>query len=514
MNSHGLVDRAILMSDTVIPERPAGDPEMYDSDTRLTELIKCSRSPHYFINNYIYILDDRTRQWVSFKLYPAQANVITALTLHKYIIFLKTRQFGASTLVGGAYFLWLMLFTDNAQNLILSKSEREAHALLGDRFKPMYRKLPEWMKPAEDKSLPDSKTEFGLSNGAKMLSLPTSAGDSYTARACMVDEAALVYKSRTPLSDVLLAVEPTIAAGGQLILVSKTDKGKPNSTFNNIFVAAIKGENEFFPLFAPWQAVPWRDDEWHARKVEFSLSINGTEDYVKENYPETWQDALSPKELDKRLVSKHIKQCYDPMNKMTDEDLALRPPPMLPFLEIYRMPEQHVQYVITADAAENNPNSDYSTADVWDWDTGEQIANMCGQFEPAVFAQYIDMLGQYYFLAPVFPERNNHGHTVISWLQEMSDLRVLAGPDSSKNRQKYGYNTNSRSKAAGYVYLADMLKDGNITIHKPETYRQLMIIEGATLRAPKKEHDDHAISAMLFAAAKKYVHLEFLLDFV
>ena len=49
------------------------------------------------------------------------------------------------------------------------------------------------------------------------------------------------------------------------------------------------------------------------------------------------------------------------------------------------------------------------------------------------------------------------------------------------------YNTNVRSKAAGYVHLADMLKEGEITIHKGETYRQLLSIEGATLRAPERK---------------------------
>ena len=505
---HGLVDKKILNTDIVIETRPLGDPEEYDNQTKLQELIKCDHSTYYFIKNYVQILDDRTRKYVPFDLYPAQVNVLTALLKEKYIILLKTRQFGASTLVGGAYFLWLLLFTENAHNLILSKSEREAHALMGDRFKPMFKGLPSWMKPGTD-LISDSKTEFALSNGAKMFSLPTSAGDSYTARACMIDEAALVHNSRTSLSDVLLAVEPTIAAGGQLILVSKTDKSRPQSTFNSLFKGAVMGENQFYPLFAPWQAVPWRDDEWYAGKINLSVSINGTTDYVKENYPETWEEALATRELDKRLSQDHIKKCYVQRDFLTEVELSDYAPPELPGLWVYETPNGVSQYVITADPAEGNPGSDDSTADVWDWDSGEQICNLSGRFESAVFAQYIDLLGGYYGNAPVFVERNNHGHAVISWLREFSDLRLLSGQD-----KKFGYNTNIRSKASGFVQLADMLKEGDIIIHKSDTYSQLLSIEGATLRAPGKKHDDHAMSAMLFAAAKKFVHLDFLIEFV
>lgn len=509
-----MVDKSILQSSIIIPDRPKGNPEEFNDEIRLQELIKCAKSPHYFINNYIYILDDRNRTFVLFKLYPAQINVLSAALIEKYLILLKTRQFGASTLLGGAYFLWKMLYTDNAQNLVLSKSEREAQALMGDRFKPMFNQLPSWMRPQYDGDLPDSKSEFALSNNSKMLSLPTSAGDSYTASACMVDEAALVHKSRTSLSDVLLAVQPTIAAGGQLILVSKADKSRPQSTFNSLFKEGVDGNNEFFPMFAPWRAVPWRDEKWYEEQKKLSMSIDGTLDFVRENYPATWQEALAPRELDKRLSIEHLSQCYDPMDGLSEQSLIASPPPSLPGLTIYKMPNDSVQYLITADSAEGNPNSDPSCADVWDWDSGEQIANLTGRIEPVVFSHYISLLSEYYYRAPVFPERNNHGHTVISWLHEFSDSRVLTGPDSTPGSRKHGYNTSAKWKAAGYVEVANRIRDKDMTFHNSETYRQLTTIEGATLRAPKKEHDDHAISAYLYAAAKKFVHLSFLLEFV
>jgi hypothetical protein len=505
----GLVDDKICITDRVIPNKPPGDPEEYTDDTRFKELFKCKESVHYFIHNYVRILDDRTRTYVPFALYPAQINVLDAVAKNKYIILLKSRQFGASTLIGGAYFLWLMLFTSNTHNLVLSKSERESQVLMMDRFKPMFRNLPSWMKPVYDRLLSDSKTEFALSNGSKMFSLPTSAGDSYTARACMVDEAALVHNSKTALSDVLLAVQPTIAAGGQLILVSKADKSRPDSTFNSIFKSAVRGENDFFPLFASWRAVPWRDVSWYNEQVKLSIAVDGTKDSVSENYPDTWEEALAPKELDKRLSSVHISNCFKEIKPLDDTDK-----PEINNLLIFKRPEPNALYVITPDAAEGNPASDPSCLDVWDWETGEQMATLSGRYEPGVMGVYVDLISRYYNNAPAFPERNNHGHALILWVQQNTDVRLLKGPDSTEGRSKYGYHSSKPSKAMAYSHLGELLKDEEIILHNPETQRQLNSIEGSTLRAPKKDHDDHAISVMLFAAAKKYVHLTFSLGFI
>lgn len=511
MTYYGLVDDNILTTDIIIPDRVPGDPEEFSGKLRFKELVKCSESPFYFVHNYVKILDDRTRKFIPFHLYPAQINVLNSILNNKYIILLKSRQFGASTLIGGAYFLWLMLFRENTTNLVLSKSEREAQVLMVDRFKPMYNNLPSWMHPKYEKDLANSKTEFALSNGSKIFSLPTSGGDSYTARACMVDEAALVHNSKTSLSDVLLAVEPTIAAGGQLILVSKADKSRPDSTFNSIFRSSVHGDNEFFPLFASWRAVPWRDEAWYERQVALSIAVDGTKDSVTENYPGTWQEALAPKELNKRLPSKHIEACYDEI--IDPKPLVPEEVPDILNLLVYKDPQPNTLYIITTDMAEGNPNSDPSCLSVWNWVTGEQVAVLSGRYEAGMMGAYTTIISEYYNDASVFPERNNHGHAYILWLQTQSDVRLLTGPDSTKNSQKFGYNSSKASKALAYSELARILKDKEILIHSPETKRQLEAIEGETLRAPKKDHDDHALTAMLFAAAKKYVHMTFLIDF-
>ena len=115
----------------------------------------------------------------------------------------------------------------------------------------------------------------------------------------------------------------------------------------------------------------------------------------------------------------------------------------------------------------------------------------------------------------MFVERNNHGHAVISnLLGSYKTGRVLTGPDSTPTQSRYGWLTNPKSKAIGYVALAKLLMEKKIQIHDHETYRQLTILEGSNLKAPAGEYDDASICAMLYAAAKKHVHLDMMIGFV
>ena len=96
---------------------------------------------------------------------------------------------------------------------------------------------------------------------------------------------------------------------------------------------------------------------------------------------------------------------------------------------VYAAAEAGREYVIGCDPAEGNPQSDESAASVVDVLTGEQVAVLAGRFDPAVFAGYVASLSEYYHGAPALVERNNHGHAVLLWLAEFSQVACLPGLD-------------------------------------------------------------------------------------
>jgi hypothetical protein len=155
-------------------------------------------------------------------------------------------------------------------------------------------------------------------------------------------------------------------------------------------------------------------------------------------------------------------------------------------------------YVIGADPAEGNPTSDDSALTVLDRDSGEEVACLAGKLQPSTLAAHIDSIGRWYFNAAVMVERNNHGHAVLLWLREHSHLWRMPGHDGQE-----GWLTNGQGKALLYSAAADAFRERRTFLHSFATLTQLASIEGSTLRAPKGEFDDRAVSYALACVASQ-----------
>lgn len=457
-------------------QRP-GD-ELSAAQARI-EWLKCSRSPAYFIHQYCFIYNATEREWIPFRLWPAQVSTLRTILHSRLLLVLKARQLGLSWLVL-CFALWEMLFRPEAAVLLFSRRDEEATELLA-RLEGIYERLPSW---ARARSILKGNThEWQLSNGSSAKAFPTTGGRSYTGSLVIVDEADFV----PDLDGLLEAVKPTIDAGGRMIMVTTVDKDQPGSAFKEMYRGARKGLTEWTPIFLPWHARPGRTAEWYERQKADVLARSGSLDSLYQEYPATETEALQPRSLDKRILSAWIEQCYVEVEPLQDPAA-----PAIPGLTLYRKPVQGRAYVIGLDPAEGNPTSDDSAMTVLDVLSGEEVAVLVGKFQPSVFAGYADVIGRYYNDAALMVERNNHGHAVLLWLEAYSELRRLKGPDD-----KPGWLSNALGKTLLYNEMADCFRDKATTLHSFETYTQLASIEGATLRAPEGFHDDRADSYAL-----------------
>ena len=445
------------------------------------EWLTCAESAPYFLHHHCQIYDATARTWIPFALWPAQIETLKTIHAHQLTIILKARQLGI-TWLGLGYALWQMLFNPAATQLLFSKRDDEAVYLLGvERMRGMYERLPAWMRARA--VLSDNDHEFALSNGSVARAFPTTAGDSYTASLAMVDEADLV----PDLGRLMNAVKPTIDTGGKMILLSRPDKSKPESEFKRIYRAAREGKNAWAAVFLPWHVRPGRDAHWYAQQKADVLARTGSEDDLHQQYPATETEALSPRTLDKRIAPNWLERCYVPLSGLDGEET-----PAIPGLTVYRLPEAKRSYVMGADPAEGNPNSDDSALTVVDARSGEEVAALAGKLEPSTFAGHIHAIGKYYNYANVMVERNNHGHAVLLHLRDHSPLHRLSGEDG-----KDGWLSNSKGKSLMYARVADAFRDGETVLHSFATYHQLASVEGGSLRAPQGQHDDRADSYAL-----------------
>jgi len=449
------------------------------------EWLKCQQDVAYFVRRYLSIYDATAQDWRPFDLWPAQIETLTTMTTARKLVILKARQLGI-TWLSLAYALWLLLFHSPATVLLFSLREAESKELLW-RLKGMYDRLPDWMQARS--VVLSNGTRWDLSNGSRALAFSTKSGRSYTGTLALVDEADFVPE----LSQFLNAVKPTIDAGGQLFLVSTADKKRPVSPFKNLFRAALQKTGDYQHIFLPWSARPERDARWCATTRAEMYAQRGTHDDFYAEYPATPEEALAAEQLDRRIPLDWLHACLE-----TDHPpLALiAPMPALPGLVAWAAPIAGRRYVIGADPAEGNPNSDDSAAVVLDAETWAQVAEIVGKVEPAVFAGYLATLGAWYNAADILPERNNHGHLLIRALQEDGRLRVLRGYDD-----KPGWLSNVKGKPLLYALLADAVRDGACIVRSTETAAQITSIEASTLRAPQGLHDDCADAYALAVAA-------------
>lgn len=461
-----------------------------------SELSRCQREPDYFIRQYVKIEDTVAKDWILFDLWDGQADALSRFRANRRSVTIKARQQGF-TWLALADALHEMIFNPIAVVLVFSKTDREAMDAVGHRLAGMYDNLPEWMKlQAVVKSR--SNHNLHLSNGSRATAFPTTGGRSYSGTLAIVDEADYVEN----LDRLLAAVKPTVDAGGRLLLISTTDKAKPESVFKKIYRAGTGGGYE--PMFYPWSIRPSRTPEWYAKEKDQCQATHGCLDLLWQEYPTTAEEALAANVLDKRFPPQWIAACYQPMNPLSFAgDMALHHlmggAPSIPALKVFKVPEGARRYVIGADPAEGNPTSDDSSFDVLDCETREQVATLAGKFELAVFSSMIDAASKWYNDAPVMVERNNHGHAVILWLTDNSTAMVMDGFDD-----KAGWHTTTKGKAMLWDTAADSFRAGYerrhneaCIIHEFGSRSQLESIEGATNRAPEGLHDDRAVSFAL-----------------
>ena len=429
------------------------------------------------------------RLWLLFDLWPAQGELLEGLNHHRLTMILKARQLGLSWLCL-SYALWLMIFHPAAAILIFSLRDEEAIELLA-RLKGMYDRLPDWMKGSGIAGF--NKHELQLVNGSSAKCFPTTAGRSYTGTLVLVDEADFI----PDLQALLNAVKPAIDAGGKMFLVSTTDKAQPESTFKRIYRAAKLAQTDWHPIFLPWTVRPDRTEAWYRGIKADIYARTGSLDDLYQEYPATDSEALAPRSLDKRIAIHWLEACF----AQQEPQRAVPDAPAIPTLDIFVRPDEERAYVIGADPAEGNPNSDDSALTVVDAYTGEECATLAGKFEPATFGSHLTAIARYYNGAAALIERNNHGHAVIQWVQENSPhVRLLVGHD-----ERIGWMSSKLGKTLLYDACAETFRtnsgadigevtsaNANKLVHNFSTYQQLARIEGATLRAPDDQADDRA----------------------
>ena len=135
----------------------------------VTEYIKCSEDPIYFIESHMKIININ-KGLVSFKLYDYQKEMITAMKENRFNVIATARQAGKSTVTCG-FILWYIIFHKDKTVALLANKGETAREILG-RVQLAYEHLPRWLQHGVKEW---NKGSFELENNSRVIATATSA---------------------------------------------------------------------------------------------------------------------------------------------------------------------------------------------------------------------------------------------------------------------------------------------------------------------------------------------------
>ena len=232
-------------------------------DSKQREIIKrCQESSIWWMRNFVRIKHPGAGI-IKFDPFSYQKRAIKAFRQHRFNIFKKTRQVGASK-VAGIFALWYGMFSPNKTILIVSRTDADAINFLAENVKIPFKNLPEWMQNAWlPRGSKDNEHSLELSNGTKIRSL-TSHPDVLRSNAAsfnIIDESAFIQD----MDSMWTAGWPTLTHGGSACVISTTSG--VGGWYWNTWTDAEAKLNDFNPIFIPWWEMTWR--------IEYNDSLSG-----------------------------------------------------------------------------------------------------------------------------------------------------------------------------------------------------------------------------------------------
>ena len=414
--------------------------------------IKCVQDPSYFINQYCTIQHPQ-RGKIKFKLYPFQYDVLKEYQSHDYNVILKSRQLGISTL-SAAYSLWLMLFQNDKNVLVIATTKDTAKNLI-TKTRVMYEGLPVWLKT---QIVENNKLSLIFKNGSQIKAIASneSAGRSEALSLLILDEAAFIDKIDT----IWTAAQQTLATGGRCLAIS-TPNGVGN-WFHKTWIDAQDGVNKFNTVKLHWSAHPERDQSWRDEQDK-NLGPSQAAQECDADFLSSGRSVVDPAILEWYKE----KMCCEPTEKSGfDRNLW-----------IWDYPNYSKQYLISADVARGD-GTDYSAAHVFDLEEMEQVAEYKGQLGTTEFGNFLIELATKYNDALLVVENNNIGwatlQTIIDrgyenlFYQEKNHLVV-----DEDNQHTNRYRNIDKNKIPGFTTT---LRTKPLMVAKMEEYtREKMV---------------------------------------
>ena len=457
----------------------------------LYEIGKCLKDPIYAIESYLETEDRTQGGFVPFKLFPRQKELVNAYKVHDHNIVMKPRQAGISTTTA-AYLAVLTALASNksTQKILIAANKQETAKEFLKKIRDFTVQLPAWMdvyRPGGSESWFDpeknSSSHYKLWNGSEVKAVASSkdALRGYTPSVIVVDEAAFIEGNKG--EEFYTAAQPSLSTGGRSILISTPNGHDP--LYHKAYVTAERGKNNFNIISMKWYEDPRYNGKNDGTGMSWILKDEKTGDVVEEIVdPESGKgpEAKVPEETWPEM----IKKGYEPRSKWFDDMCAqlnhnarsiaqellcsfvgsgdnviddkyknrqerdnVKDPIRKEWIDgnmwIWEDPIEGHQYILSADPSSGS-SDDFAGLCIWDFTTGNQVAEYHGKVAPDVLGEICKYYGESYNAFIVVDITGGWGASVVLKLIELGYPKrnlyydVTVGIDSVENNkalQKY-----------------------------------------------------------------------------
>ncbi|CAB4130252.1 large terminase protein [uncultured Caudovirales phage] len=449
----------------------------------LMEYAKCMRSTAYALKTYLQTYDNTVSKYVPLELFPDQISLVEDYENYNENIALKYRQAGVSTVTAAWSSKKLVFAKKNSpEKVLIIANKLDTAVEVANKIRGFTDQWPSWVGVGFS-SEKNSQRHFKLTNGCEVKAVATSkdALRGYTPTILIFDEAAYIEAD----SDFWAACMASLSTGGKVIVVS-TPNGY-DAIYYEIYDQALKGMNEFKVSEMVW----WKDPRYAK-----DLSLVNVKDIIhyylnRNEYPNveiieynnkeknfdeirqlisqgykpnsSWYESMVKKlKYDKRKVNQELECAFlgsgdNVFNSDMLEDLRVnmvKEPPtkmMGGGLWIWKEPEIGKKYIMGVDVSRGD-SEDFSTFQIVDFDTREQVAEYVGKLPPDTLAEICYKWGNMYNAFIVVDITGGMGVTTSLRLRELGYRNVYVdGVDISN---KWQYDPKATEKIPGINFNA------------------------------------------------------------
>ena len=446
------------------------------------EYIKCAKDPAYFMKKYCHI-QHPTRGRILFALYPFQEKVLHLFRDNDYIITLKSRQLGISTLAS-AYALWLMIFHKDKNVLALATTQATARNLVSKTIF-MYDQLPKWLRlPSVEKN----KLSLRLKNGSKIQAKSSNAdaARSEAVSLLLIDEAAFIDN----IQETFAAAQQTLATGGQCMALS-TPNGIGN-WFHQTWERAEASENSFLPVKLPWTVHPERDQSWRDQQdADLGPRMAGQE--CDCDFLASGDTVFEPEDM-LFIESTYIKEAVE--RRGVDGNLW-----------VWEGVDYSKSYMVVADVARGD-SQDYSAFHIFDIENCVQVAEYKGKLSPKDFGNVLVGIASEYNDALLVVENANIGWATIEQVMEReyknlyysstSNMETVESYMSKYEREKLvpGFTMSVRTRPLVIAKMMEYIREKAVTIQSKRLLSEMRVFvwKNGKAQAQTSYNDDLLIA--------------------